>query len=123
VPTPRFEFPSERDPQQEPQHRLCLLVDLREKALVENLSNCLRTRRPEIAIGNLQDFGYSSGVAAWSRSPRVLSYAEVLVIATTNKLEPFHGVVLQDFDLNRNPRQTMHHRAHLIETVLETASL
>jgi hypothetical protein len=55
--------------------------------------------------GNNQDFGYSSGCGGVVAFSRVLSDAEVLVIANTSNLEPFHGVVLQDFDLNRNPRQ------------------
>ena len=55
--------------------------------------------------GNNQDFGFPSGSGGVVAFSRVLSYAEVLVIANTNTLEPFHGVVLQDSDLNRSPRQ------------------
>ena len=96
---PRFEFPSERDPQKEPQHRLYRLVALRRKTSRRKSAEFLRTRRPDIAVGNLQDFGYSSGCGGVVAFSRVLSYAEVLVIANTNKLEPNLGVVLQDFDL------------------------
>ena len=36
---------------------------------------------------------------------RVLSDVEVLVVANTNTLQRFDGLVLQDPDLNRRPRQ------------------
>jgi glycosidase len=55
--------------------------------------------------GNNQDFGYSSGLGGVVAFSRVLSDAEVLVIANTNAHERFVGVVLQDYDLNHNPRQ------------------
>jgi hypothetical protein len=55
--------------------------------------------------GNHQDFGYSSGCGGVVAFSRVLSDAEVLVIANTNKLQRFDGLVLQDFDLNHKPRQ------------------
>ena len=55
--------------------------------------------------GNNQDFGYSSGLGGVVAFSRVLSDAEVLVIANTNTRERFIGVVLQDYDLNHNPRQ------------------
>jgi hypothetical protein len=55
--------------------------------------------------GNNQDFGYSSGLGGVVAFSRVLSDAEVLVIANTNTHERFVGVVLQDYDLNHNPRE------------------
>ena len=55
--------------------------------------------------GNNQDFGYSSGCGGVVAFSRVLSDAEVLVIANTNTHERFVGVVLQDYDLNHNPRE------------------
>ena len=55
--------------------------------------------------GNSQDFGYSSGCGGVIAFSRVLGDVEVLVVANTNTLQPFDGLVLQDFDLNRSPRQ------------------
>ena len=55
--------------------------------------------------GNSHDFGYSSGCGGVVAFSRVLGDIEVLVVANTNTLQPFDGLVLQDFDLNRSPRQ------------------
>lgn len=55
--------------------------------------------------GNSQDFGYSSGCGGVVALSRVLGDVEVLVVANTNTLQRFDGLVLQDFDLNRSPRQ------------------
>jgi glycosidase len=55
--------------------------------------------------GNSQDFGYSSGCGGVVAFSRVLGDIEVLVVANTNTVERFDGLVLQDFDLNRSPHQ------------------
>jgi glycosidase len=55
--------------------------------------------------GNSRDFGHSSGRGGVVAFSRVLVDVEVLIVANTNTSERFAGLVLQDLDLNRNPRQ------------------
>jgi glycosidase len=55
--------------------------------------------------GNGRDFGDSSGAGGLIAFSRIVSNIEVLVVANTNTHTPFDGLVVQDPDLNRRPRQ------------------
>ena len=57
--------------------------------------------------GNGCDFGYSSGAGGLVAFSRILSDVEVLVVANTNTQTSFDGLVLQDPDLNRQPRRML----------------
>ena len=57
--------------------------------------------------GNGWDFGYSSGAGGLVAFSRILSDVEVLVVANTNTQTSFDGLVLQDPDLNRQPRRML----------------
>jgi glycosidase len=57
--------------------------------------------------GNGRDFGYSTGIGGLVAFSRVVSDIEVLVVANTNTKTAFNGLVLQDPDLSRLPRQML----------------
>jgi glycosidase len=55
--------------------------------------------------GNGRDFGDSSGAGGLVAFSRIVSEIEVLVVANTNPLQRFDGLVLQERDLNIHPQQ------------------
>ena len=55
--------------------------------------------------GNGRDFGHSGGLGGVVAFSRILSDAEVLVVANTHTTDRFTGFVLVDADLNRQPRR------------------
>jgi glycosidase len=55
--------------------------------------------------GNGRDFGDSSGAGGLVAFSRIVSEIEVLVVANTNALQRFDGLVLQERDLNLHPQQ------------------
>jgi glycosidase len=80
---------------------------------IRDLSRC-RREHPALRYGRLyfrevsgngRDFGHSSGLGGVVAFSRILSDAEVVVVANTSTTEPFKGFVLQDADLNRQPRR------------------
>jgi glycosidase len=80
---------------------------------IRDLSECRRTQ-PALRYGRLyfrevsgngRDFGHSGGLGGVVAFSRILSDAEVLVVANTHTTERFTGFVLVDADLNRQPRQ------------------
>jgi glycosidase len=54
--------------------------------------------------GNGRDFGHSSGKGGIIAFSRILSDREITVVANCNTQQRFDGLVLQDPDLNRQPR-------------------
>jgi glycosidase len=54
--------------------------------------------------GNGRDFGHSSGTGGVIAFSRILSDGEITVVGNCNTQQRFEGLVLQDPDLNRQPR-------------------
>jgi glycosidase len=80
---------------------------------IRDLSRC-RREHPALRYGRLyfrevsgngRDFGHSGGLGGVVAFSRILSDAEVLVVANTHTTERFTGFVLVDADLNRQPRR------------------
>ncbi len=79
---------------------------------IRDLSRC-RRERPALRYGRLyfrevsgngRDFGHGGGLGGVVAFSRILSDAEVLVVANTSTTQRFKGFVLVDADLNRQPR-------------------
>jgi glycosidase len=78
---------------------------------IQRLSHCRRDL-PALRYGRLyfcevsangRDFGHSAGLGGIVAFSRILSDAEVVVVANTSATQPFKGFVLVDPDLSRQP--------------------